>query len=335
MKFKKFNSISNITRKKEVDCIIERRGFGIEWVQTLKIDGANYSLYYDGVDYKRAKRSSFLGEDIAFMGDFNFDYEINIKDMYDYLVDIMGCSEIFVIGEIYGGFYDHPDVDNLPNTTRIQKRVSYTPENDFIVYDILIDGMIVGYDFQVDLCERFGFDVVPLLARGNFSDLLKNKVIFPDTLYERFGLPFIEDNLAEGWVLKPVDPVFYGNGSRVILKGKNPDFDERNKKRSKKVNPVYDMSELGIELSKELETYISENRLRNVISHGEIDTITDKSFGKLLGLFAKDILNDFVVDYEDFELLDKKEKHLIKREMNKKAGNLIRPNFLNIIDGVF
>ena len=56
-------------------------------------------------------------------------------------------------------------------------------------------------------------------------------------------------------------------------------------------------------LCEEIAKYITENRLNNVVS--KIGTITQKDFGKLLGLYSKDVLEEFNLqnrnntDFED------------------------------------
>ena len=333
MKFKRYSSIENITRNKTINYIIETGNNIGEWVQTLKIHGANYSIWCDGKDVFRGKRSGFINN--SFYGDFNFDYNQNIRDMFDYLkINNPAMKVLTVYGEIYGGIYNHPDVKKVAEATKVQKEVHYRPDNSFIVFDIKIDGILVDYDTEVLLCVKFGFDHVPELARGLFDKLINNPVVFPDPLYKVFCLPVIEKNDAEGWVLKPVNPLFFANGERIILKGKNPEFREEKKKNKSKI--IITLSDKGNELRDELLTFITENRLRNVLSHGEIEDITPKDFGRLLGLFCQDIFGDFSKDFGvDYEELPKKDRNIIKKLMHREAGNVIRPNFINILDGEF
>lgn len=334
MKFKKYSSIENHKRTKTINYIIETGNAVGEWVQTLKIHGANYSLWCNDEDVNRGKRSGFI-EEQSFYGDFHFNYNQNIKDMFDYLKsNNPTIEELTVYGEIYGGLYNHPDIKKVKGAVKVQKEVQYRPDNDFIVFDIKIDGMFVGYDIELLLCAKFGFPHVPELARGTFDALIKNSVEFPDPLHKRFGLPDIEDNDAEGWVLKPVKPLFFGNGDRIIIKGKHPKLSEKNAKKESK--PIHIMSDKGNDLKDELLSFITENRLKNVLSHGEIEDINTKSFGKLLGLFCMDIFGSFSKDNGvDYENLPKKEQKMIKKTMHREAGNVIRPNFVNIIDNTF
>jgi Rnl2 family RNA ligase len=81
-------------------------------------------------------------------------------------------------------------------------------------------------------------------------------------------------------------------------------------------------------------SFISENRLRNVIS--KVGQIAQKDFGKLMGFFSKDIDEEFMKDNkEEFEALDKVKRTKIKRMIMKDASDVIRSNFTDIIDGEF
>ena len=340
MDFKRYSSIDNANRIKTVNYIMETGNSDGEWVLTLKIHGANYSLWCDGISVKHAKRSGFI-EGESFYGDLNFDYDENAMEMFKFMKkNIPTLSAISIQGEIYGGFYNHPDVERAKSATRVQKEVQYRPDNDFIVFDIkLYDkfSQILPHDIVIDLCADFGFTYVPVLATGKFVDLMKFPVKFPDPLCTYLGLPEIDDNNAEGWVLKPVEPKFFKNGERIILKGKNPEFNEKNgRKAGKPPKPVYELSKDGNMLKEELSLYINENRLRNVISYYGTEEFNEKSFGKLLGFFCKDAFDDFLKDFETiFNDFSKKEQIIIKKIMNRVAGDVIRPNFRNIIDGEF
>jgi len=337
IEFKKYSSIDNITRMRTVNYIIQNGYATGEWVSTLKIHGANYGLYTDGIVVKSAKRSGWIEGD-SFYGDYNFDYTDNVLSAiknYRRLID-SSISTMSFHGEIFGGLYNHPNVKRDKSAVRVQKEVQYTPHNDFIVFDIKVDGKLLDWDAVKEICDYEGFLCVPELARGKFDDLINNPVVFPDPLYKMFGLPEIEDNYAEGWVLKPVTPLFFGNGERIILKGKNPKLSGKSKQTGKPVKPEIELSEDGKRLNDEIQRYITDNRLRNVISHGEIENITNKDFGRLLGLFTKDIFSDFMKDNgNEFDKLEKKEKVKLKKNMNKMAGDVLRENFVNILDNEF
>jgi Rnl2 family RNA ligase len=133
---------------------------------------------------------------------------------------------------------------------------------------------------------------------------------------------------AEGAVLKPIQPKFFGNGKRVILKQKIEKFSEVFKPRERNVVIINPKVE---ELMLECIPYVTVNRLRNVISH--IGSVTEKDFGKLSGLLVKDV----IIELEKTHQLDleKDDDKCFKKELNKFCNGLIREHFVNIIDGMF
>jgi Rnl2 family RNA ligase len=143
------------------------------------------------------------------------------------------------------------------------------------------------------------------------------------------GLPPIADNICEGIVIRPVEPVYLRNGSRVLLKSKNARFAEKKavKKRAPKlfVEPSY--SAMLNKLLIVAEQYITENRLNNVVSKiGEVSL--PKEMGKLIGLFSKDILDDFLKEHSgNYAAIEKSEQKILNRHVNALATNLIKRSY--------
>jgi Rnl2 family RNA ligase len=132
-------------------------------------------------------------------------------------------------------------------------------------------------------------------------------------------------------VIRPVNPKFLGCGSRVILKSKNEKFSEKSKEKKPNLKPL---SENLQKIVDDISCYVTENRLRNVLSH--IGTVTKKDFGKIMGVFVKDIMDDYMKDFGDtLNTLEKIDRKSVNKLINSMAANLIRSNFLNIVDGVF
>ena len=104
--------------------------------------------------------------------------------------------------------------------------------------------------------------------------------------------------------------------------------------RKKKVRTEYKFSEKGQDMLDTLFTYITENRLKNVLSkEGKID---NKMSGYIMKRFTEDIMKDFVKDHQhDYDLLKKEERKVIQKRMSTEAANMLRENFLNILDGIF
>ena len=78
-----------------------------------------------------------------------------------------------------------------------------------------------------------------------------------------------------------------------------------------------------------VEAYVNENRLANVISHiGEVSF--PKDTGKVLGMFCKDVLEDFLKEYGGkYSGLDKCEQKSLNKEVNKFCSVVLTKEYLS------
>jgi len=336
MGFRKYPSIENSYRD---ETIKEIKKFGYDlgtWVVTNKVHGANFSFWCNGEDVICAKRKSFLEPDDNFYGYQSIlaSYKDRVlKVTKDIQRDLNDNIIVVLYGEIFGGSYPHPDVVvKTKMGVKVQKGVYYCPLNDFYLFDITFNGRFMTHDAVERIGKDYGFIYAEALFKGTFEECLNFNPVFEDPLYKVYGFPKIEGNMSEGVVIKPVVPAYFPNGARCILKKKNPDFAEKTRKK-KKVRK--DIPEHLKEKIENISVYVTENRLKNVLSHG--DEIGQKEFGKLMKLFVNDILEEYEKDngsiYSGIE--DRKEKKVINKALNKMCSDLIRPNFQNIVDGNF
>lgn len=335
MNWKKYTSIDNSYRDKTVNMIRMSPFIEEEFCCTEKVHGSNFSFVYDGVELRTAKKSSLLSDDANFFNQhiLRDKYKDSIISIYNDLKKEYTFEVLTVYGETFGGLYNHPDVEKVANVTRVQKEIQYTPDAEFYAFDIRMDGLYLNYDKAVFLFEKYNVFHAKIIFRGSFEDCLQYSNDYETNIPQWLGLPPIEGNITEGNVIKPIEPCFFNSGERVILKNKNPKFNEKQKAPKKPKEPIK-ISDEGKVLVEEMRSFVNENRLRNVLSH--IGSVTDKDFGKVMGEFAKDIWEDFEKDHiEKFEELDEKEQKCIKKMINQEASGLIRKNFLNIIDGEF
>jgi len=334
--FHKYPSIDNSYRTRTINEIYKHGFHKQDWVVLLKVHGANFSLWTDGETLKPAKRSSFIGDNENFC---NYQSVVdavkdNIKKAFKILNEKYNCSEVVFYGELAGGEYPHPKVEKFPNAKRVQKGVFYAPFNFFYIFDIVVDGKYIDHDEVLEICWDCGLIVAEPLAKGTFDDCIKYPNEFEDPLHKYFGLPSIDDNICEGVVIKPNKACFFGNGSRCILKNKNEKFSEKNSSKKKIKKPKEPMSNEGEMLQTVLESYVTENRLRNVLSHGIV--IGQKDFGVLMKEMNVDVWDDFIKDNGDrYKCLEPDEQKIIKKSLNKMTANLIRPHFQDIVDGEF
>jgi hypothetical protein len=114
-----------------------------------------------------------------------------------------------------------------------------------------------------------------------------------------------------------------------MIKSKNEKFAEKKgeKRVPKEQKPPVIFSESFSKLLDIAEDYATENRLDNVISHiGEVRV--PKDTGKLLGLFSKDILEDFLKENSvEFYDLDKSEQKAFTKQLNQLALKVIKAKY--------
>ena len=347
MKFEKYSSIENSYRNRIIKKI-NKEGLDKEkWSVSEKVHGSNLSIWFDGNEIKLAKRSNFINDNG--MNFFRADiillkYGENIKQLFNDIKEGVyknvsldePIENIAVYGEIFGGQYNHPEVEKIDRVPRVQKGVEYSPDIDFYVFDIKINEKYVSVDEMTDLCEKYKLFYAKELFRGGFEECLGYCNNFNSKIPEWLGLPLLNDNICEGVVIKTIKPKFLWGQSRAILKNKNEKWSEKSKKskKSSKSKKEINLSKEALDILEELKLYITENRLKNVIS--KIGTITDKHFGILIKDMSNDIIGDYEKDHEEgFANLDSNEEKLVIKEMKKHLAEFIRSRFCDIIDGEF
>jgi len=335
MKFIKYPEIENSYRKMFLDAISDHGFEKEEFVVQEKAHGANLSFWYDGQKIESAKRSSFIKDNFYDYESVAEKYKPYVIKLYDTLkADKYDFSILSVYGELIGGTYPHKEVEKNTSSTRIQKGIYYTPNNEFFAIDISLDGKLQDIDTFNKYMEKIGFLYAKTLFRGSLQDCLAYPNKFQTKIPEYLGLPEIPDNCCEGIVIKSVLPKFMGNGARLVLKNKNEKWAEKAKQKKRPQKPKLILSDEANNLWVNLESYATANRLRNVIS--KIGEIKKTDFGKLMAAFSQDVLADFFKDHEHaFKCLEKKEQKHLTRQLNGACSKLIRNDFLNIIDGTF
>jgi Rnl2 family RNA ligase len=341
MKFKSYTEIENSYRTKTIDLIVEMglSANTVEWCVTEKAHGSQYSIFYDGIDLRPAKRSCLIAEDDNFNGSLKVfaDNKDKIVAIYKELNLTSGEDVLAVCGEIIGGSYPHPEVTKSTNATRVQKGIFYSPENLFYAFDIMVNERYLNYDEAVKLFTKHNIFYAKILKRGTLTECLQFPNEYKSYLPSWLGLPEIEgDNVCEGNVIKLIESKHFSTGSRVILKNKNDKWKE---KSSESKNPKLPKEEIIVSpeaeiLINELESYVCENRLHNVLS--KIGVVTQKDFGKILGSLSVDALKDFRKDFEDqINLLSEEEQKILNKRVNLISQGLVRSHFVDILDGKF
>jgi len=213
---------------------------------------------------------------------------------------------------IYGEFFG----------SSVQKRIKYG-EKRFQVFDIQThSGEFLGWDIVKHLCNEVGIEHVPEIDRGTLTEMLDTSPEFTSKLCE---------DIAEGIVIKPLyEEALFGNGSRAILKQKSKAHSEKSSVPKKPAEPLSPELE---KLYMSLSTYLTQNRLGNVLS--KVGKVSTKDFGKVVGMLTKDAREDF--EKEHYEI-SKEDWKAISKQVGKLASEVVRGtphsvyNWLNIID---
>ena len=338
LEFKKYSSIENSFCREFMEHVAAEMPQDLEYVVQEKVHGTNTSFLCDSEDVGFAKRTSMLvdGEQFYDYPELVARYRERVQKLFaDIKARYPDLKQISVFGEMFGGLYPHDGVQKERNVSLIQKGVCYTPRHEFYGFDIYLftgdGGRFLPVDEVNGLFEANGFFYAKTLFRGTLTECLKQPNAFQSKIAEWLGLPAIEDNICEGIVIRPVVPMYLRNGSRVLIKSKNERFAEKKsvKKRNKLFAEPVPYSEALKALVIEVEAYVTEQRLANVVSHiGEVHV--PKDFGKIMGLFSKDVLEDFLKEHGgEYGCLEKSEQKLLNKELNKLATALVKKAYMS------
>lgn len=354
MIFKKYNEIENTYR---TDFIQKIKNLNLDpntpFACFNKIDGSNFSIILDEDDnFACAKRTDIVTPAEKF---HNCDYVIEkmdliekIKEIKKYVMNKFNIVNMYntnkcsvqIYGELCGGMYRHSDVEKVKGAVKIQGRVSYHPDNIWIPFDgfVEIDENRIIY-FNVDelaeICKHVDLPCQVEKFRGTLDECLNFDVQFvDDTGHVLFGLPLIDGNLSEGVVIKPVYPMWFPNGERIILKNKNERFKEKAKKE--KIQKVeVPLNENELKVLNILNEYVTESRMFSIFSkEGKLE---DKLFGKVLGLFILDCITDAIKDNPEIqELIDLNDKEQfdykrVKKKFQEIAVKEVRVKFIECL----
>lgn len=331
--FKKYNSIENTFDKEFMEKIRTEVSDIMEFVVQEKVHGANFCFISNGKTVNAGKRTGLIEADEKF-----YDYEELLKRYTPKVLALFSivkkiynnAKTITIYGEIFGGNYPHPKVQNDSRIIVIQKGVYYCPIHEFYAFDLYVSGEEYGRFCSVDesnlFFEQLNFLFAKTLFRGCLDACLQYPNEFPSLISAWLDLPSLDDNVCEGVVIRPVEVLYLHNGSRVLLKNKNSRFAEKKsvKKRQPKLLVDVTYSEVLNKMLSEVEDYITDNRLNNVVSKiGQVSI--PKETGKLIGLFSKDILDDFLKENSgNYALLEKSEQKILNKHINMQATELIK-----------
>ena len=331
--FHKYPSIENAGLTRFIDKI-KSQGYGDEaFCITEKIHGANTQICYNlkTNEFSYGKRTCLLEDE-----EKCYNVQNIFESIKENIINLSKCllsftkkdiETVIVYGEIFGGFYPHEKVEKDNSATKVQKGVYYSPKNEWRAFDIAYTvkedskfRFLCGNDF-FKFCKEIDIKTVPLLAvASSLSEALEYPNDKLSVVSQQLNLPQIEDNIMEGVVIRPWNSDFWMGQARVIIKNKNANFSE--KSHAKKINIQVEVPENVKIAIEEISQFITEERVNNIISH--LGEITVKDIGKVIGLTAKDVLEDYKKEFNTLNLLEKEEEKMVKKELQQRVASLVR-----------
>ena len=341
MKFNRYDSIENTYRTPFVDQVqhylLPEEPFYVQ----EKIHGANFSIWWtkDGI-IKCGSRNKFLEEVSNF---YNWEhvlekYRPNIQNVLQEIEKERGGTtptEVIFYGELYGGSYPHDKVKPVDQAQQVQSKVYYCPHNEFHGFDIKVDGSYLPVDEVNSLYEMGGIPYAHTLWEGTLDTCLKYLNEFITTLPHMHNCPPIKENICEGVIIKPKRTIYLPNGLRVIFKNKNKRFVERTHTKHHKLDRKnMENNEIPNKVYESIIEYVTENRLRNILS--KIGEITHRDFGQILRDMKQDVQEDFDKDHiSEWEPLNKSDTKYVHKRLNNYIASLIKENLEVIVSGTF
>jgi len=342
--FKRYCSIENHTFKDILEAI-SLSGFTaqhVKWVATEKVHGANFSFCYDGKEIRCFKRSGLV-KDEFFHGHAQVqkDLEPNIKKAYEMVRQLVSdVNVIHIFGELFGGGYPHPSLKPLEGVKHVQKYIWYSQSVSFFAFDISTDTRgYLDFDVAEAIFKNCNFFYSLPLITGTFDEVMKFDVeTFETTIPGRLSLPPINNNLAEGVVIKPIQNRSFAK-FRLMLKKKRSTLAETlnmvpKQMKPPKIVPISsDLPPNVAALLPDAFRYVTENRLRSVISKVGPK---NSSVARLTGLFVKDVITDYRKENPtQFDTLEGAAKKAFSAQITHRAQEMISTNFEAIISSEF
>lgn len=234
-----FDSIQRIDQAKFLGKLRKYDVAKQNWAISEKIHGANFSLTTDGKQVVCGRRNGYLDQDSSF---YNFqkllpELRPKILTLFEMIqkenkkVTMEGKEEfefsnikvVRVFGEIFGGLYNHKDVQKVPGVKYVQKEIQYSPNLHFYAFDVCVGEQFLSVKLAHDLLQKSEISFCKTIKTGPLDQLLEFDVeSFRTTIPMEIGLPELERNVAEGIVLRP-----YDGYAHVLLKKKANAFEEK------------------------------------------------------------------------------------------------------------
>jgi Rnl2 family RNA ligase len=281
-----------------------------QFVALEKIHGTNYSFMTDGSTVIPAKRTSSLGNDRSYYGHGAcfIKYRDDVITLFNALkLSHNNLQFIQLYCELFGGHYNGKSNNG---SKVVQKGMNYCADNEIMAYDVKLifnnelPSVYLDFDELELLFQELYLTIklVPIIAKNTLAELMKLNPKFESEVYKYFNLSKLENNWAEGFVIKPCKEIVikiinknednneFLEEDRIIFKYKNPSFGEVIKSNPSK-NMTYQQM-----CFEELKLYVNQMRFNNLST--KLSDEEDKT--NLITMMLNDILVDFKADHDNY-----------------------------------
>ena len=262
------------------------------------------------INIRCAKRTGLIEDGENF---FNYKpvlekYRKGLEDLFKYHQDTRNAKVVTVFGELFGG--------------NIQKGMCYSLEQDFVAFDLVVDGTPKEKNIAFDILMNFKIPTTPVIGiYDSLQDALEVNESFTSKLIRDGFDGDDEHKEVEGIVIEPCQPSYTKNGGRVYLKKKTKRFLEKSGKPNIKHKIVEALHQEVLDVLMTACMYITKPRFEAVCS--KIGEVTTNDIGKVTGLTTKDIIDDMVKD--GLVIPESKQFHKL---LQKEVMTFVRPLLL-------
>lgn len=293
LEFKKYPKLTNHYN-------IEKEHVFDNWMGELyysdeKIDGSNTQMAFliennKIKDIKVGSRNHFIEADDKNNIAKVYSFVDKVKEAIEFNINLLPKDCVVrVFGEIFGAKIQQTKYD-----------VTKDGNVDYRIFDVFVelpndDTYVLG---QSDLHKL-------LINLDETTSYLKNIYLSSDadTLQDKLEHSLLDkshygDILCEGEVYHPLNTFKYTYGTTFpVVKRKHEEFMEVSRKPRKKRKSNVASPEL-IELTDNVSDYVTERRLDNILSHGDI-SLEPKNIGLLIKEMNKDISEEYLKENPD------------------------------------
>ncbi len=282
------------------------------WCVTEKIHGANFCWVVTEAAVACAKRKAVLAPDDEF-----FNYQLvkealspTVRQVFEQVVAAHATDRVYIYGELFGGAYPHPEVPADPRAGPVQTGVYYAPTLAFCAFDIAVDTAegvtFLNYEAAIGYFENAGLFYARPLFVGKMQEALNYPIRFTSTIPALLHLPPLDvPNIAEGVVLKPVEPLLINTPKgriRPILKKKIAEFAEdarfhQAEKWKDETKHTHGGDYLLDEVEWDITMLVTSNRLSNAIS--KVGRLTPQNRDDIALLLKEDVEDELANKYGD------------------------------------